>query len=72
MNRFMHDYHTAAEECARYIFDSDCEQLSYQEYIQEGSDPREHILYHAALVLGETSEFVVDIEEYLKMENNYE
>lgn len=64
------DYPTAATECARYIFDSDCEQLSYQEYIQDGNDPRDHILYHAAVVLGETEDFQIDIDEYLKTEND--
>ena len=60
------DYNTAANECARYIFDSDCEQLSDQEYIQDGNDPRDHILYHAAVVLGEIEDFQIDLEEYLK------
>ena len=60
------DYQTAAMECARYIFDSDAEQISYQEYIQDGNDPREHILYHAAVVLGETEDFEIDIQQYLK------
>jgi hypothetical protein len=60
-------YVDAAMECARYIFDSDCEQISYQEYINDGNDPRDHILYHAAIVLGEESEeFRNDIREYLK------
>lgn len=59
------DYETAAMECARYIFDSDSEQISYQEYIQDGNDPREHILYHAAIVLGEAENFQIDILEYL-------
>jgi len=62
------DYETAAMECARYIFDSDCEQTSYQNYIEEGNDPRDHILYHAAVVLGETEDFQTDIDEYLKQE----
>jgi hypothetical protein len=53
-------------ECAQYIFDSDCEQQSYQAYIEEGNDPREHILYHAAVVLDETKDFDTDIQEYLK------
>ena len=70
MNKFMYDYHTAAEECARYIIDSDCEQTSYQEYIQDGNDPRDHILYHAAIVLGEAQEFQTDIEEYDKTTNH--
>lgn len=62
------DYETAAMECARYIFDSDAEQISYQEYIQDGNDPREHILYHAAIVLGEAENFQIDILEYLNNE----
>lgn len=66
----IHDYHSAAEECARYIFDSDCEQTSYQEYIVDGNDPRDHILYHAAVVLCETEDFQTDIEEYDKVTNH--
>lgn len=60
------NYTDAAMECARYIFDCDSEQISYQEFIQDGSDPRDHILYHAAVVLGQADEFVTDIEEYEK------
>jgi hypothetical protein len=61
------NFRTAAEECARYIFDSDGEQISYQEYIQDGNDPRDHILYCAAVVLQEElEEFNNDIREYLK------
>lgn len=57
----------SAEECAKYIMDSDCEQISYQEYINDGNDPRDHILYHAAVVLGvDSEEFTNDIREYLK------
>ena len=56
----------AAIECARYIMDSDCEQVSYQEYVQDGNDPRDHILYLAAMVLDETDDFQSDIDEYLK------
>jgi hypothetical protein len=64
------DYPSAAMECARYIFDSDCEQISYQEYVRDGNDPREHILYCAAVVLGETDDFQPDIDDYLHMEND--
>lgn len=56
----------ASIECARYIFDSQTEQESYLEYIQDGNDPREHILYLAAMVLDETDDFQPDIDEYLK------
>jgi hypothetical protein len=64
------DYETAAMECARYIFDSDCEQTSYQNYIEEGNDPRDHILYCAAVVLDETEDFQIDINEYIKQEQS--
>jgi len=40
------DFALSATECARYIFDSDCEQISYQEFIQDGNDPRNHIRLH--------------------------
>ena len=62
-------YESASKECASYIFDSDCEQQSYEEYIIDGNDPRDHILYHAAVVLGVDGEFQTDIDEYLKEEN---
>lgn len=70
MNKFLHDYHSAAEECARYILDSQSEQESYMEFIHDQNDPRDHILYHAAVVLGETKEFQKDIEEYDKTTNH--
>ena len=63
------EYKLAAEECARYIFDSDCEQVSYQAYIEEGNDPRNHILYCAAVILDETKDFQNDIREFIKNEN---
>ena len=69
MNKFLHDYHSAAEECATYVFESESEQISYEEYIQSGNDPRDHILYHAAIVLGKQSEFQTDIDEYDKNPN---
>ncbi len=60
-------YETAAAECARYIFDSETEQMSYEEYILDGYDPRDHILYHAAVVLGQTENYQIDIDEYLTL-----
>ena len=65
-------YNIAAIECARYIFDSDCEQIGYQNFVEEGNDPRDHILYHAAIILGQDFEFQTDIDEYLKIENEYD
>lgn len=58
------EFDNACMECARYIFDSECEQISYEEYIQDGNDPRDHILYHAGVVLGKADEFQNDIMEY--------
>ena len=60
-------FKTSAIECAQYIFDSDCEQISYQEFIEDGNDPRHHILYHASVVLGkDQEEFNNDVNIYLK------
>ncbi len=64
------NYTDAAMECARYIFDSESEQIGYQDFIQEGNDPRDHILYCAAVVLGETEDFQIDIDEYFRIEND--
>lgn len=55
---------SSAEECATYIMDSDCEHVSYDEYVKEGNDPRDHILYHAAVVLNQTEDFEEDINNY--------
>lgn len=63
------NFRIAAEECARYIFDSEWEQTGYQEYIQDGNDPRDHILYYAAIVLGNEKEFQTDIREFIKSTN---
>jgi len=62
-------FDSSAMECARYIFDSETEQLSYEEYIVDGNDPRDHILYHATVVLGEIEDFQIDIDEYLRQED---
>jgi hypothetical protein len=70
MNKFLHDYHTAAEECAAYVFESESEQMSYEEYIQSGNDPRDHVIYCAAVVLGKEQQFQTDIEEYDQTTNH--
>ena len=67
--RFNKDFLESARECASYIFDSETEQNSYQSYIEEGNDPRDHMLYHAAIILGKDDEFDVDIQEYEEFEN---
>lgn len=58
-------YKIAAEECAIYVFESESEQISYEEYIQSGGDPRDHIIYHAAVILDKADNFQDDIDEYL-------
>jgi len=68
MNKSIKKYLRSAHECATYIMDSDCEHASYDDYIQNGNDPRDHILYHAAVVLGTHEDFDTDIDEYLKNE----
>ena len=58
------EFDNSCMECARYILDSQSEQESYMEFIQDGNDPRDHILYHASIVLGKADEFQDDINEY--------
>lgn len=69
MNKNIKNFIKSAEECAKYIMDSDCEQQSYQEYLQSGENPRDHILFHAGVVLGLEKEFQTDIDKYLKEKN---
>lgn len=59
-------YDNAARELALYIYDNDCEQESYEEYIKEHNDPRDHILYHAAVILGDKEDFQADVNNYLR------
>lgn len=55
----------AAKEIAQYILDGDGERDSYQEYIEEGGDPRHHVYYLASVVMGREKEFFDDIKDFL-------
>ena len=58
----------SAAQCAQYIMDCDSEHDDYWDWtVNQGEDPREHILYHAAVVLGCDDEFADDIKEYLRI-----
>ena len=59
-------YKIAAEDCASFVFESEWVQDGYQQHIEDGEDPRDHILYSAAVILGKTENFQDDIDEYLK------
>ncbi len=54
----------SAKELASYIWDSSAEHESYEQYIAEGEDPKSHILYHAARILGHDKKFEKDIEKW--------
>jgi hypothetical protein len=56
----------AATRCAEFIYDSEWLQDGYQNFIENGNDPREHIMYHAAVFLGKSEPLKVDVTEYLK------
>lgn len=53
-----------AKEVARYILDGDAERENYEESIEEGNDPRDHVYYKASVVIGSDDEFADDIEKY--------
>ena len=50
----------AAVECAAYIFDSDCEEISFQEWMKEGNEPESHIYYQAAIILDIVDDLMLD------------
>jgi hypothetical protein len=54
----------SAKRCAAYTFNSDATRNSYRNWVAEGSDPTEHVLYHSAVVLDKTQELDVDVQEY--------
>ena len=62
-------YKIAAEECAYFVFDSEWVQDGYQRHIEHGEDPREHIIYSAAVILGKTENFEEDIQQYLQIKD---
>ena len=59
-------YKVAAEDCAYFVFESEWVQDGYNRHIEDGEDPREHILYSAAVILGKADSFQDDIEAYLE------
>lgn len=59
-------YKIAAEDCAYFVFESEWVQDGYTRHIEDGEDPREHILYSAAVILGKTESFQDDIDNYLE------
>jgi hypothetical protein len=56
----------ASYECARYILDSELEQIDYRDFVEEGNDPRDHIFYSAAVILEIVDQLQDDIDKYLK------
>ena len=54
----------SAKELASYVWYLLDEHKSYKQYIAEFNDPKTHILYHAALILGHEKEFEKDIENW--------
>jgi hypothetical protein len=62
----MTDKPTAAEACAQYIYDQDVQLIDYSDHIDRGGNPKEHILWSAAEVLGliETEGFLAEWECY--------
>lgn len=60
------DYESAAIECAYFVYESEWVQDGYTNHIEAGNDPRDHILYSAAIILGKADDFQDDVNEYLK------
>lgn len=58
------EYQNAAQECAYFVFESEWVQHGYDDHISSGENPKDHILYSAAVILDKTENFQDDINEY--------
>ena len=56
----------SAQKLAQYIDDCDDEYDSLREFILEGNDPKDHILFHAAVVGEWEDNFWNQVAEYQK------
>ena len=63
MNKIQEEH---AQVCAQYIFDSDVQHIDYSDHCEHGEDPREHVLWSAAEVLGliDSEGFAAELEVY--------
>jgi hypothetical protein len=63
-NNIMEKELTAAEICAQYIYDQDVQLMDYSDHVESGKNPKNHILWSAAEVLGliESEGFVSEYE----------
>ena len=61
-----------AQKLAQYVWDCDSTKESYHEYVIDGNNPVDHVLYSAAVILGCGREFKEDIKKYqnLRSENS--
>jgi hypothetical protein len=64
MNNYNQEWVESAKRLAEYVYQDDNNLESYRNWCIDGQNPREHIYYHAALVLGKDSELDIDISEY--------
>ena len=46
----------SANKLAEYVWDSTSEGACYQEFVANGGDPKDHVLWHAANILGTLNE----------------
>ena len=61
---------TAAEACAQYIYDQYTQMVDYSDHCDQGKNPKEHILWSAAEVLGciDSEGFQAEYESWLDKE----
>jgi len=66
------EYESAAIECAYFVYESEWVQKGYDDHIENYNDPRDHIIYSAAVILNKTENFQDDINEYERSLNESE
>ena len=66
------EFYFAAKLLADYIDSQESEYDSLEEFIQEGNDVKDHILYHTSIVGGwedSFQEFVGEVKEQIEVED---
>jgi hypothetical protein len=66
------EFFDAAMELGNYIDESDSEYEDLKQFIKDGNDPKDHVLYKAAIVVGfddSLQEYIDEIKEQIEEED---
>lgn len=58
----------ASQALAEYVRDNNNEHNDYDQHVEDGNDPREHVLYWSAVILGKTSYLQKELKDHKRKE----